>query len=162
MPVILKCRVCKREGVVASRLLSDVCESCLSKVQRLQRDSWEAEHAGQSGHGQESTNDGGQQAQEPNKAGTPGHRAGGPEAGIISGAFRAGDAVKKVTDFLGIVPCSSCQQRHRAMNTVDFSKPAATVLRGLIEAAAEPEKVLARHEEVNDRAEAKRTPGGAR
>lgn len=64
--------------------------------------------------------------------------------------FQLGEAVAKVTKFVGIPECGGCGKRRKALNKVDFGKP-VTVLATIRHAVLNPDKVL--HEKTDDSAE---------
>jgi hypothetical protein len=127
MAALLTCRICGKQEVVEDGLLSDVCESCTKKaVERHQQIFKEGDYGGEN-----------------NADSSAGSSVSGPErkeSQFVTRAGGAGDAVEKVTRFLGISSCGSCSKRKEAMNRVDLSGPAKDVFLGLAKAILTPDK----------------------
>lgn len=44
MSVIITCKICKRQQVTSSSLLSDVCEQCVHAANEMQKSTWQARY----------------------------------------------------------------------------------------------------------------------
>ena len=131
MPVLLVCRVCKRQSVSSDRVLSDVCEECGKKTRRLITESWEA------GHGAKEDTIDVTRGSTNNDS-----RAFRQNGSIKPGTYGLGSKISAVTKALGIPECSSCAKRRDALNSVNMQGAAMEVFRGLVESVINPEKVL--------------------